>query len=365
MRICPFPLSPSKDELRREIKGLHQQLKRHEDNIYGHKQDLQEASRRIEELQKDLSDSKRGHEDDTRKHQNIVSTYQNELEELRKQFAETAAAQSSNKEIADSHKASDDSILDIWRRLAYNINNVTMSLLTHCPSKEDLSIHYKSYPSLLLQCIGQQYHLFEDEMTRPALVEHYIWLSIDLQIFGNSPKPEQLTTWGGIAGTHFVFACHNLIRKYSSDSVLSTKEGPEFFNWRSQGAAMIERLVGHQDQELTTFVTSQHRDLSLLLLPSKDSKARALYEELLNIYQDALELHAIFMKSKAFFFIDWIRQKSPYDPNLMEAGLCLKVLDAKSLVVFNISPSLHKIGTANGRDFDQSILLVKSKVICN
>ncbi|KAK1974492.1 hypothetical protein LZ30DRAFT_670166 [Colletotrichum cereale] len=319
------------------------------------------SSHRIGQLEQKLSDFER----DIRKQEDLACGYQKELNALREQFVDIVAAKSYQQQIADSNKASDDAILEIWKRMAYNINTMATSLLTHCPPKEYLQIQCRHYPSPLLLWMSHQYHLFEDENTRSAIVEHYIWRSIDCRMFGNSRYEEQSAAWGGVSGIQVWFLCRELSLR------LSIQDVPDFCSWRSQGAAIVESLVGRQDQELTMLITADHCSLSLLLSPSDDSRARILYEELSNIYKDALDLHAIFMKSKAIFCIEWVQLTGlcqgevPYDPNLMEAEAWTWVPDVNSVVISDISPGLRKFGTADGASFDQQILLVKPKVICN
>lgn len=132
--------------------------------------------------------------------------------------------------------------------------------------------------------------------------------------------------------------------------------------------------MGPQDQKLRQLARSEHDGFSVLLPPAKqqDKAVRnTLYRELLNVYKDALELHSIFMKSKAFFEFDWISQRNStegkvlYAADSMEADAWVRTLDTRSVVVFSISPGLSKAGTANGFDYDQKRLLVKPRVVCN
>lgn len=147
----------------------------------------------------------------------------------------------------------------------------------------------------------------------------------------------------------------------------------DFFRWRAEGSKMIEDMVGIDKNQLERVVRAETRTFSCFLPKSNDMHQDAqakLYSSLQNIFEDAQSLHSIFMKSKADIFIEWpTPQRSRiihYDPESMEAEMWEKEpIDRGSIVEISMSPGLVKVGTADGGHYDQSIRLVKARVVCN
>ncbi|KAK2006638.1 hypothetical protein LZ32DRAFT_543532 [Colletotrichum eremochloae] len=320
----------------------------------------------MKELEQRLADSNQAHSEYIDKRDR---EFRNEIMRLREQMSDVAAAEYSKQAIADSRKVSDNAILEIWKRMAYNIRVIATTLLTHCPPREELAVSYEGRPATVSNMAPAEYGLLADENLRAAVVENYIWRSVYARIFGGQ-QGKQSGAWCGLAGAKFLSLCSTLIPMAAK---LTYTTASEFFHWKSQGAAMLENLVGLQDHTLRSLACTEHHGFSALLPPAKkaDNATRdILYKELLSVYKDAVELHSIFMKSKADFYINWIDRTQPsggnihYAPECMEAEAWGETLGKDSVVVFSISPGLWKAGTANGADYNLVMLLVKPRVIC-
>ncbi|KAL0937240.1 uncharacterized protein CTRU02_206971 [Colletotrichum truncatum] len=325
---------------------------------------LEENGKHIRELEQQLKGSERTYRDDIKKHGERINELQDTVSALKEQIFELQTA----KAIADDIKISDNAILEIWKRMAYNIRSTAITHLTHCPSKEELKGSYQDRPSAVSQMASTDYDCLQDENMRHLVVENYIWRFVNSHIFGGGQLQELSGAWGGGAG----------VRLYSLSKCLifqiTCQNAAEFFSWRSQAAIMIDELVGFRNQILQQLAMTGHITFSSLLPPGKrhDKSARnALGREFLSICKDAVELQSIFMKSKAYFFVHWENatksgmEKVVYRPDDMEAEDWGKTLGDKSVVKINISPGLLKCGTANGVDYDRRIWLVKPRVFCD
>ncbi|KAK1960023.1 hypothetical protein LY78DRAFT_590426 [Colletotrichum sublineola] len=323
---------------------LRQQLEEQRTSLLSCQEALDRAYRNMKELEQRLANLNQAHSEYIDKRDR---EFRNEIMRLRDQMSDVAAAGYSKQAIADSHKVSDNAILEIWKRMAYNIRVIATTLLTHCPPREELAVSYEGRPATVSNMAPAEYGLLADENLRAAVVENYIWRSVYARIFGG--------------------------QRGKQSAKLTYMTASEFFHWKSQGAAMLENLVGLQDHTLRSLARTEHHGFSALLPPAKkaDNATRdILYEELLSVYKDAVELHSIFMKSKAHFYINWIDRKQPSGGNIHYASECMEAeawgetLGKDSVVVFSISPGLWKFGTANGADYNLAMLLVKPRVIC-
>ncbi|TDZ67835.1 hypothetical protein CTRI78_v002692 [Colletotrichum trifolii] len=251
--------------------------------------------------------------------------------------------------------------------MAYNICSLANTLLTFCPAQEELGAGQSQNVDIALQITPAEYELLSKERTRSAVSEYYIWRSIYNGVFGSANK-ERLGAWGGVVGTRFHLLCCDLSSNVEIDTAA------DFSLWRSKGATLVEATTGLHDRNLQRYVAREQLKLSALLPleKRKDERVRnRLHRDLLNIFEDALRLYSVFMTSRAFCKVYWTSPlKEPdgsfvYDPTIMEAEAWGSHLDRPQRVVFNISPGLLKIGTADGSDYDRESLLVKPRVVCS
>ncbi|TDZ27791.1 hypothetical protein C8035_v008623 [Colletotrichum spinosum] len=251
--------------------------------------------------------------------------------------------------------------------MAYNICSIANTLLTYCPAQEELEAGQSQNVDTALQITPAEYELLSEESTKSAVSEYYIWRSIYDGVFG-SEKKKRLGAWGGVVGTRFHLLCGDLSSNVEADTAA------DFFLWRSKGATLVEAATGLHDRKLQQYVAREQHQLSALLPleKRKDKSVRnRLHRDLLNIFEDALRLYSVFMTSRAFCKVYWPSPlKEPdgsfvYDPATMEAEAWGSHLDRPQRVVFNISPGLLKIGTADGSDYDRVSPLVKPRVVCS
>jgi hypothetical protein len=89
---------------------------------------------------------------------------------------------------------------------------------------------------------------------------------------------------------------------------------------------------------------------------------------MLDIFENALELDEIFMKSKAFFAIrshvPAKQEQLRFDANRMEALAYGETLSSQSIVHFIVSPLLKKSGNGDGCNYDDAMVLCKASVVC-
>ncbi|KAM6531676.1 hypothetical protein FSOLCH5_001130 [Fusarium solani] len=89
------------------------------------------------------------------------------------------------------------------------------------------------------------------------------------------------------------------------------------------------------------------------------------------ILKSALELDQMLMSSRALFLVRWpdTRQDTSellaFDEALMEAVAWEREVSPKSVVELIVSPSLVKLGNADGQNYDKHIVLAKGSVVCN
>lgn len=199
------------DNLRSENSQLRQQLDQQHVSLLSHMIASEQASQHVNELEKKYADLEQSHREYVDKH---GSKFRHEIMALREQVSDLETAKALEKTIADDRKVSDNAILEIWKRMAYNICVIASTLLTHCPTREELAASCHIYTRRTSQITPVEYKLLEDKNTRSAVVENHIWRSVVSHIFGAGEKREQSGAWGGIAGIRFFFLCSNLIRKF-------------------------------------------------------------------------------------------------------------------------------------------------------
>lgn len=153
------------------------------------------------------------------------------------------------------------------------------------------------------------------------------------------------------------------------------KQDPaDLFRWKAEGAKMIDEMIGVDKAELKKAIDKELAVFSKFLPKNNLHHHVAmtkLSKGLGKAFDYALQLQSIFMKSKAIFYSKWTTATTStkvvrYSPGSMAAEVWQKEpLDEDSIVNFCISPSLIKIGTADGDHYEQSLRLVKARVICN
>ncbi|KAJ0337719.1 hypothetical protein COL922a_006415 [Colletotrichum nupharicola] len=164
-------------------------------------------------------------------------------------------------------------------------------------------------------------------------------------------------------------------RMHKQDTALKkNSDAKSFFQWKAEGARMIEDMIGVDKRKLKRMADEQAATFYLFVprhrVHHKTAMER-LFKNLCNVIEDALSLHKIFMTSKAHFTLDRPQatgrgRLTRYDSEWMDAESWVKdPLDNRSSLKFPISPGLVKHGTADGEHYDQQLRLVKARVACN
>ncbi|KAF0324303.1 hypothetical protein GQ607_008477 [Colletotrichum asianum] len=330
---------------------------------------LQEAQR-THNLQEQLSQQEAGYQGAIQKLQADILNLQNNNKELKSQLMEKKALIAKAKSLASTGKVSDDAILSLWRKMKYSIQNIASTILTECPSWEEIETNIAD-PYCVLSILSPRiYGFLQDEDTRSNIVELLIWEMLLRRIF--KPFLETLTgvCWGGQEGECFSY----MLEGIAGIALKKDADAKSFFHWKAEGARMIEEMVGVDMQKLKQ-MADEHAAILYPFVPRHGvhhkTAIERLFKNLCNVIEDALNLHKIFMKSKAHFTLD--RPKTPgrgrlarYDSGWMDAESWVKEpLDSQSLLKFPISPGLVKHGTADGEHYDQQLRLVKARVACN
>ncbi|KAL0938258.1 uncharacterized protein CTRU02_207989 [Colletotrichum truncatum] len=351
--------------IRRENERLRRELGQQEALIKSLRLALDEAAQNVVDLKRKNAEAELAHEQHMNDH---IRECQQEILTLREQLCNVEIAKPSGQAFANSIEISDTAILGLWKGLSHKICSLANAFLTRCPEKEEWGRSHQQDTDTTLQMTAVEYALLSDVKTRSAVVEHLIWRSVIFSIFGIGQQEDQLGALGVIAGTKFHGHCCALIPK------ISQATAADFFYWRPRGAVLVETIMGLRDQVLGRLALREQVRLSLLLpLDSRKniSFRDALYQDLLNIFRDALGLFSTFIKSRALFYVYWVTQSEPskeriiFNPEVMEAKTWGSGLDDGRRVVFNVSPGLSRFGTVDGIDYDRTMILAKPRVLCD
>ncbi|KAF9878265.1 hypothetical protein CkaCkLH20_04303 [Colletotrichum karsti] len=192
---------------------LRNKLNQQDTSLRKQEEALAEASKTARDHERKLTEAQQSHAEHIRELQREISILKEQVYELEKEKASSRA-------VANSTKVSDTVILDIWKRMAYNIRSLANTVLTRCPEEEEMLLDYRYNNETALQTTPAEYKLLADENTRSAIVECYIWRSICCGVFGSGHQREQAGAWGGIAGNTLQALCRILLRKHSHQKQL-------------------------------------------------------------------------------------------------------------------------------------------------
>ncbi|KAI8286181.1 hypothetical protein K4K56_008951 [Colletotrichum sp. SAR 10_98] len=272
--------------------------------------------------------------------------------------------------VADPSKVTDDDIIRIWDKIRYNIAIMASNILTECPSKKDLNDTMNYTSCDLIQMIRRDIWNLEDEDNRSFMVERYLWLAVIENVFKQNGEGEFGKSWAGTVGQSLGLIINELACTVENSTMSLSK----LIHWKSEGGKMIDELLGIDKEELQRLIGDMVNLFSHFLPRDKNDNLKGvdkLEKGLQKVLHDAVQLQAIFISSKAQFDVDWLVRPSRgrdvyYRPESMESeGHEKEPLDRGSIVLFHLSPSLVKQGTADGDSYDQSIRLTKARVICD
>ncbi|KAK2024067.1 hypothetical protein LX32DRAFT_706260 [Colletotrichum zoysiae] len=286
---------------------------------------------------------------------------------LKAQAARRQVVKSQDKAIANSRKVSDDTIKSSWRTMAYNIESLVANILTGRPSRYDLEHHkHKDEEEACAFCHldAREILFLQYDDLRESVVEKLVWDAVTRHIF-----PFQGVHFGRRrigAPSHLLSALFNQLLE-----VPELKNNPAMlFRWKAESAVMIDGAIGVDNEKLDTAVDEEYHGLCAFIpldCPDVTTARQSLHRELRNIFKQAAEIHRVLMQSRAHFYLDRVGTEGEvhYNPEYHEAEVYDQELSEKSIVLLGISPSLVKVGNADGGNYDKSTRLVKASVICD
>ncbi|WQF77450.1 hypothetical protein CDEST_02464 [Colletotrichum destructivum] len=346
-------------ELEKKNSSLGRQVKKVQAGVCELEENNSQLKRQVEKGQKD-------YENDIKQHANYINKLQHKIKVLKEQVAARDVVNAGSQRIANASKVSDDAILAIWNQMAYNVRSIVASLLTHCPSKEEVVRVVRLVPCRVSKLIKADFALVQNDDIRSSIVERHLWLAVSDVIDGDSCD-QSMDVWGGLAGTHLQLAFRALLGSQNKDA-------EALLRWKAEGSGMIEKITGVDKKALGRLAQEQTHAFSVFMPRDKQKDllaVKGLCEDLEKIFDLAVQLHSIFMCSRAHFEIRWVHDLSRsknkklfYRAESMDAEAWEVELNENSVVYFGISPGLLKFGTANGVDYDKSKLLVKDRVVC-
>ncbi|KAK2016773.1 hypothetical protein LZ32DRAFT_655368 [Colletotrichum eremochloae] len=286
---------------------------------------------------------------------------------LKSQAVSYEAEKSKNKTIANSRKVSDDAIKASWRTMAYNIESLVANILTGRPSRHDLNNHGhedKEETCAFCRMNTREVLLLQNDDMRASVVEKLVWDAVTGRVLSHDTF-EFGKIWAGVPGQSLSNLFGELI---FMDEIRA--DPSKFLRWKAESSAMIDKLLGTHGQDLDKAVYEEIRGLRKFVprdCPNIRTVRSKLSQELRKIFKEALEIHRIIMQSQAHFYLDKVDTEDVvhYNPEGHTAEAWDNELSEKSIVVLGISPSLVKVGNADGGNYDKSNRLVKASVICN
>ncbi|KDN65615.1 hypothetical protein CSUB01_03147 [Colletotrichum sublineola] len=350
-----------------QVVQLQTQLGEYESEILK----LRHRNARVENMTKDsqcqLAVEKKLHLRRASEREAYIDRLHGKIHRLKVKIASNQAVNSQDKAIANSRKVSDDAIKASWKTMTYNIESLVASVLTGCPSEQDLNHHEhkdKDESCAVCQIDARQISLLQNDDMREYMVQKLVWDAITRRIlphdggrFGKS--------WAGAPGQLLSALFNELVEVPEI-----TKNAVMLLRWKAESAAMIDKALGVDNIELKYAVDEEHLGLCSFIpidCPDITAARHSLYQGLQKIFKEAIEIYRILMQSRAHFYLDPVKTQEvvTYNPEFHEAEAYDKRLSEQSIVLLGISPSLVKIGNADGGNYNKSNRLVKASVICD
>ncbi|KAJ4268255.1 hypothetical protein NW762_002317 [Fusarium torreyae] len=324
----------SLEQAKEKIAFLEQQLQAalsSQDSQLGLKQ-CEEKLKRT--LQSEIN--LRKEKDDLRKEYDDLKSYNIEL---RVDMAKMIDEQEPH--MNDSFKITDDQADFEWRRIAFEIRNFVSQVCTFNP-------HRVSAPK------GADHHqvdAFKKNRKRcPELsdfyFQEYIWQRLVHDVF-----QAKAGVWGGPVGRAFNRFCLDI-------SEVNFRDMRELSRMKAHTADLLSKNSNAENNaEMKKLTLSMHADMFIWMDPNQAGQAG---ERLWEIVRRAVALNTSFMKSRAFFVTSWVDDEinNMDDMNIMYTR---GESDGVPEVEVKISPTLSKIGDADGRHFDKDAAMVICK----
>ncbi|KAF5697034.1 hypothetical protein FGLOB1_13066 [Fusarium globosum] len=203
--------------------------------------------------------------------------------------------------LANSDKATDDSIRDKWKVLAYNIRCLARHL-AHNPPQQQLDDLAKDR----LRFVGRDYcTLLEDKDYRELIIMSYLWVTVQDGVFD-----ARQTVWGGPELKSFKAVRDHIISRVGHEIRIPNCDDPiaHAARWLAQGSVMMSNLWGRDDRSMRRLVLTEAKRLRPFHSTPQstaDRCDRKVTDQLRDILGSAIELDQMMMSSRAIFLIHW------------------------------------------------------------
>ncbi|KAH7181038.1 hypothetical protein DER46DRAFT_653210 [Fusarium sp. MPI-SDFR-AT-0072] len=269
--------------------------------------------------------------------------------------------------LANSDKATDDSIRGKWKELAYNIRCLARRL-AHDPPRQQLDDIARERLRFIA---GDYYTLLKDDDYREFIIMSYLWVSVQEDVFDVGE-----TIWGGPELKSFKAVRDRIITRVGDGTTIPNSDDPvaHAARWLAQGSAMMSNLWERDDRGIRRLILAEAKRLRPFYSTRQftadrcDGKAVGQLREILG---SAIELDQMMMRSKAIFQVHWRDQSQNlsiaemWNEDVMDSEASTRILSPKSRVIFFISPIVYKAGTADGQRYNSRMVLAKASVVCN
>ncbi|RFU72727.1 hypothetical protein TARUN_9530 [Trichoderma arundinaceum] len=247
-----------------------------------------------------------------------VASLQNECKKWRIQLAQTIDEH--RQDSSNYVKVPDSDIVGMWMKLAYNIRDLISQCFTEQPPDQS-KILEQVMTKLEKRVPSSSYGIAS---LRIGILRRAIWIALIRGVFSGKwhMKSKAIASLGDETKTN-------------------------------------EEALGELIDKVGSFLRA--------FIPAKMMESFKI--KMGELIRAAADLHTTMMKSKAIFLVQWIgdgdgEHPSPYKPSAMESLQDNIETDASNYFVeFVEAPALVKVGTADGEDFDLSMILCKSAVI--
>ncbi|KAK1976353.1 hypothetical protein LZ30DRAFT_806039 [Colletotrichum cereale] len=355
--------------LRAQVLQLEMQLEDYEYEEDRLKADITHVEKRAEAAEKRQVDEHESHQRNIAEGQAHIHKLDCQIRGLKAQVASRQAVKLQDKAIANSRKVSDDAIKASWKTMAYNIHSLVATILNGSPSGNELDFHGhgdKKESCAFCQLGAHQILLLrQDDDMRASVAEKIVWDAVTQRIFSRDIT-RCGKSWARAPGQLLSALFNKLL-----DAHDKSNDPTMLFRWKAESAAMIDDVVGVDNKELENDVYEEYLGLRTFIphdCPNMTAARDGLRQELRKVFKEAVEIQRIFMQSRAHFYLDRVGETEGvvhYDPEYHEAEAWDKKLSERSIVLLGISPSLVKVGNADGGNYNKSTRLIKASVICD
>ncbi|KAI0864075.1 hypothetical protein F4860DRAFT_501573 [Xylaria cubensis] len=236
----------------------------------------------------------------------------------------------------------DAEMRSLWTQLHYNIKQLTMAYLHSPVSLSELTEEQVS----LLKAANPMYQEFLSAKGQVHLFfQSLVWMHLTILIF-RSPT----IVWGEKISLAF-------------ERLLSVSHGSaeDYHRWRAETGGIIHKARGVHNK--VEWNVKERLHSNILQFVSKETLSNEKHRGIIHrsverIVDKAIEIAVFFNKSRCAYKLRKVAHREHFSPRTMEYD---EECDAPQVDLM-ISPGLLKFGNSRGEDYDQRLVLVKSRV---